>query len=75
MSVGRPELREAASRAEIGDLWGKLRASKRAVPSQILGAMRKMAQLDGRVDPEEAAALREFAEAYELQAWLQEREP
>lgn len=53
----RPTLREAATKAEVADLWGKLRASMRAIPVHYYRGMRKMAENDGVMSDEESSAL------------------
>lgn len=61
--ASRPALRAASEHAEVSDLWGKLRATKRQAAANVYRAMLEMADADGRSDPGEAALLARFEQA------------
>ena len=61
--ASRPNLREAATKAEVSDLWGKLRASMRGVPAHVYRGMLLMAEVDGAIDEHERAELSQYAES------------
>lgn len=61
-----PHMRDAAGKAEIADLWGKLRASTRQTTRAAYKAMLEMAQADGITTEDEASFLEHFAHAHPL---------
>jgi len=60
------ELQDAASAAEVADLWGKLRAARRQAVLSEYHAMREMAHVDGTLGEAERRALERFAAKHEL---------
>eukprot|EP00466_Bigelowiella_natans_P006452 jgi/Bigna1/135160/aug1.28_g9868 len=57
---GNPRLANAAVRAEVDDLWAKIRTSRSQQPKQTYKAMLNVAVSDGRIDPQERCMLRAF---------------
>ena len=62
------ELQDAASAAEVADLWGKLRAARRQAVLSEYHAMRAMAKADATLGHAEQQALEHFAAKHALTA-------
>ena len=59
-----PALRASGERAQVSDLWGKVRAAQRQQLASVYLGMEAMAKADGAVTDQEARGLKAYADAH-----------